>query len=54
MGMAELAAKWGIHRDTLSLYIKRLKDQIPLYRPKQKTFAPIQYKKLAELLGFEI
>lgn len=54
MGMKELAAKWGVHRQTLSRYIHKMSDQIPMYQKHQKVFAPIQYKKLAELLGFEI
>lgn len=54
LGMSQLARKWGCHRDTLSDYIKRLSEHIPLYRKGQKIFAPVQYKKLAELLGFTI
>lgn len=54
IGMAQLAAKWGCHVNTLGRHIKRLRDQIPNYTPHQKLFSPAQYKKLAELLGFDI
>ncbi len=54
LGMQELADKFGCHRVTLSRYIKKLRDQIPHYRLHQKNFGPVQYKKIAELLGFEI
>lgn len=54
LGMSELARRWGCHRITLSGYIHRLSEHIPLYKKGQKIFAPVQYKKIAELLGFDI
>jgi len=52
--MYELATRWGCCTRTLSRYIQSIQGQIPMYVKNQRSFAPVQYKKIAELLGFEI
>lgn len=54
IGKSQLATLWGCSLRTLSIYIEKIKDQIPFYAEGQRTFAPVQYKKIAALLGFDI
>lgn len=53
VGLGQLAIKWGVSVRTLKKYINKIALQIPMYDEKQRLFAPIQYKKISELLGFD-
>ncbi len=53
-GLSQMAQEWEVDRKTLRTYINRISSNVPLYNSKQRVFAPCQYKKIAELLGFDI
>lgn len=54
IGLSQMAEQWGMGPELLRSYINRIGKDVPLYKPTQRLFVPCQYKKIAELLGFDI